>query len=648
MILPRRIRILPLLAIVPLAACEGGAQWLHGPAAAAAYAAPLASDTSVVTVRRVWSLPRGHPSGIRLYSSTIMPDGAGLAATDWSTADLAVFDLRSKESTRLLLNTEPGDRGSGRMPIASPDGGQIAFLWFARLDPRAQLRVVDLATREPRTLLARDTNMVGWLAPVAWTPAGDSVFAWLFPPPPQDGDVEIVLIPVAGGAPRLVHTIPRQAVRMLLSNDNEWRMGLSPDGRWLLYVHELSRAQQMRSDIYVIDVRGGGARPLVEHPALDLLVGWLPGTDVVLFSSDRSGTRDLWSVRVVNGRASDESRLVRTGFFNSKAVGFGGGALFYSVETGSTGPAIINVDPGSGAPLGSASPPLAGLGSSSHWGVAWSPDGQTLAALTRERGLRTVTLHSMATGARRVFRLDHEVNVWRTQWAADGKSLFLRVAERGPSTNPGHFLRLDLVTGATTRLFAATDPGSPDLDFHATPDGRSLVLRRRRTLDDERAEITLMLRSLEDGSERELYRSSGLIMEFSTSVDGTQLAFVQHVENEADSLFVLSLDGSRPSRSVASWDHPVSLLGWLPGGNTLLGARLTGDGTGEEIVRIGLDGSTTVVGVLPYRGGPGYRSMLMLSPAGNRLVQFVYNTGEELWRMDGLHELFAREAAGRR
>jgi Tol biopolymer transport system component len=645
---PRRMCILPLLAILPLTGCDGTGNWLRGPAAASAYAAPLARDTSVVTVRRVWSLPRGNQSGIRLYSSTILPGGAGLAATDWNSGDLTVFDLASKGSSPFLFNTDPWGQGSGRMPIASPDGSLIAFLWFGRLDPGAQLRVADVATRETRTLLALDSSDASWLTPVAWTPAGDSVFAWLSPIDPHEADVEVLLIPVAGGAPRLVHTIPRQAARMLLKGDNEWRMSLSPDGRWLLYGHELSRGQESRSDIYIIDVQGGGARPLVEHPALDLLVGWLPGTDVVLFTSDRSGTTDLWSLRMANGRAVGESRVVRSGFFRSKTVGFGGGALFYSVETGSSGPAIINVDPHSGAPLGSPSPPLPGLGRIPFWGVAWSPDGQTLAMLTRARGRATVIVHSMATGARRVFRLDNHVAAWRTEWAADGKSLFLRVAEDGPSTNPSHFLRLDLVTGATTRLFAVTDPGSPDLTFRVTPDGRSLVLRQRRTLDNERAEIRLMLRSLEDGSERELHRSSGLIMEFRTSVDGTQLAFVQQAGNEVNSLFVLRLDGSQPLRNVASWDHPVSLLGWLPAGNTLITARPTADGTGEEILRIGLDGSTTVVGVVPYQGEAGYRSMLMLSPAGNRLVQFAFNTGEELWRMDGLHELFARDAAARR
>jgi hypothetical protein len=45
----------------------------------------------------------------------------------------------------------------------------------------------------------------------------------------------------------------------------------------------------------------------------------------------------------------------------------------------------------------------------------------------------------------------------------------------------------------------------------------------------------------------------------------------------------------------------------------------------------------------------GYRrSRLVLSPAGNRLAHHVDASREELWRMDGLHELFARNGSGRR
>jgi hypothetical protein len=117
----------------------------------------------------------------------------------------------------------------------------------------------------------------------------------------------------------------------------------------------------------------------------------------------------------------------------------------------------------------------------------------------------------------------------------------------------------------------------------------------------------------------------------------------------------MTMDGSRPLRYVASWDSDeVSLLGWLPAGTALLAARLTDGGHSEEILRIEPDGSASVVGVSPFRPRRGnrnfqgaHRSRLVFSPAGNRLAHDV-DAGQELWRMDGLHELFARDAAGRR
>jgi Tol biopolymer transport system component len=643
----RSMRILPLLAMISLPGCDGTGEWLRGQAAGTAYAAPLASDTSVVTTRRVWSAAPNTGSTIGISRGAIMPKGALIAATEWESGDAAIFDLASHQYRRFRWNDEAYDTGFAMDPVVSPDGSQIVFQWHPGR-AEGQLRVFDVATRESRIIMAPDSGGDAWLIAVAWTPAGDSVFAIA----QQRGlrrKTEVVLIPVAGGTPRLVHAIPSRATPR--------RMGVSSDGRWLVYEHGLSRNQDTRSDIYIIDVKDGGARPLIDHPGIDVPVGWLPGSDVVLFSSDRSGTTDLWSVRVANGRASGEPRLVRSGFFRSEAVGFADGALFYTVRTGSFGQAVIDVDPQSGALLGAASPPLEHL-STLPRAQAWSVDGRTLAVPRAQGGGHAVTLHSMDTGHNRVFWLDEDVHPLAVGWAADGTSLILRVAEAPVvPTGPHYFLRLDLVTGTTMRLFAGVD--QEDLSaiwrFLVTPDGRSIVLRQRRTFDDGRTEMKLVLRSLEDGSERVLHRTAGFIPEFSLSEDGTRLAFVQQVWEQSDSLFIMRMDGQQPLRYIASWVYDaVSLLGWLPAGNALLAARLTEDRTGEEILRIALDGSTTVVGISPFRpmrGAPvqGYnRSRLVLSPAGNRLTHAVSAVGEELWRMDGLHQLFATDAAVRR
>jgi Tol biopolymer transport system component len=644
----RSTRFLLLMAVVALPGCDGNGDWLRGKAAAAAYAAPLVSDTSVVTVRRVWSAAPHSGLKIDIQAGAILPDGSGLAATYWETGHPAIFDLASREYRQFGFNDHSYGKGFAHETAVSRDGSQIVFLWYSRQSP-THLLVVDVATGESRTIMSADSAAASYISPAAWNPAGDSVYVLVWPPLDQDGAVKFVLVPVAGGPPRLVHTIPSRAML--------WRVILSPDGQWLLYEHRLSASQPAGSDIYIINVHGGGARPLVEHPGVDKLVGWLPDTDVVLFSSERSGTTDLWSLRVSNGRATSEPRLVRPGFFRSAAVGFGDGALFYSVGTGSYGVAVINVDPRSGALLGAASAPLQHLNTFPR-AQAWSPDGQSLAAPTPQDGLHAITVHSMDTGTSRVFWLDEDLRALVVEWAADGRALFVRAAlARSDPRSPHHFLRLDLVTGTTTRLFATEEPAESAhiWRFHVTPDGRSIVLRKQRTLDDGGTEMRLVLRSLADGGERVLHRTSGFIPEFSMSADGKHLAFVQQVWGKSDSLFVMQMDGLQPLQAVAVWGYDaVSLLGWLPAGNALLAARLTEDGTGEEILRVELDGSVTVVGISPFRpvrGQPvqgAFRSRLVLSPAGNRLAHAVHDTGEELWRMDGLHELFGRNANGRR
>jgi hypothetical protein len=96
--------------------------------------------------------------------------------------------------------------------------------------------------------------------------------------------------------------------KLNLPAGNSYRF--TPDGRSIFYSRS-SDGNWGPNDIYLYDLKSGESRTIVEHPADDLAIGILPGTDWFLFASDRRGSVDLWGVRFREGRAVGEPLLIK-------------------------------------------------------------------------------------------------------------------------------------------------------------------------------------------------------------------------------------------------------------------------------------------------------------------------------------------------
>src|SRR5206468_3741747 len=57
----------------------------------------------------------------------------------------------------------------------------------------------------------------------------------------------------------------------------------SPDGKWIAF----SSDREGNLDVYLIPVEGGAVRPLTFHSADETVQGWTPDSTGVLFSSNR-------------------------------------------------------------------------------------------------------------------------------------------------------------------------------------------------------------------------------------------------------------------------------------------------------------------------------------------------------------------------
>ncbi len=86
---------------------------------------------------------------------------------------------------------------------------------------------------------------------------------------------------------------------------------VSPDGKWVLFnVRETDlKANRGRTDIWLVGTDGSGLRRLTSHPAADFSARWSPCGKCVFFLSTRSGSSQVWRIRIDGGEAEQITHL---------------------------------------------------------------------------------------------------------------------------------------------------------------------------------------------------------------------------------------------------------------------------------------------------------------------------------------------------
>ncbi|MCU0244559.1 MAG: S9 family peptidase [Acidobacteria bacterium] len=86
---------------------------------------------------------------------------------------------------------------------------------------------------------------------------------------------------------------------------------VSPDGKWVAFtVRETDlAANRGRTDIWLVGTDGKGLRRLTSHPAADFNGRWTPCSQWVFFLSTRSGSSQIWRIKVDGGEAEQVTKL---------------------------------------------------------------------------------------------------------------------------------------------------------------------------------------------------------------------------------------------------------------------------------------------------------------------------------------------------
>ncbi len=580
--------------------------------------------------RRVWSRP---DEGYILDS--LSPDGRYLATTDRTSGDVVLRDLATGTMRHL---TNEGPSIPFGLPAISRDGKEIAYVAKDKKDGFFELRVMHFDGSASRVLYR---DKLAYPMPADWSPDGKYILTEMDKMDKPPFSFQFVLVSVADGSTRVLKTL-------------DWftlRLKFSPDGRYIAYDFPQQKDSGSR-DIFLLAADRSREMRVVEHPADDQFVGWTPDGNHILFASDRSGSMDLWMVRVADGKAQGAPELVKSNIGQIIPLGFTrSGAFYYELPTGTSDVYTAQFDPAAGKVVSEPQNATQRF-NGSNTSPAWSADGQSMAYISRNRDWRAVqrpevlTIRSLKTGSERDLSPKLAFIWGPVRWSPDGRSLL--VGGKDWKGNHGLYL-VDAQTAEVTPVMPSEDVAvGPPAWF---PDGKTLIypVARREAGTITRA---IVIRDLKTGQEKALFRPAAGVKvdDIALSSDGKQVAItVIEKDAKASALKLMAVAGG-DATEIARAQEPEMIVGdslsWSADSRYIIfgKSRPAGQETKTELLAVAADGGEPHSLGLTMEGMVGNVSFL---PDRHHIAfQAIAGVGKiEVWAMENF--LPARKPAQR-
>jgi Tol biopolymer transport system component len=327
-------------------------------------------------------------------------------------------------------------------------------------------------------------------------------------------------------------------------------MCFSPDGSYIVYSYQ-QKEDSPYNDIFLLSTDGGRGIPLIEHPVDDFVLGWAPDGKNILFASDRTGNFDVWVIQVADGKPQGTPKLVKADI-GRRFLPLGvtqKGTFYYGIKKGSEDVYIATLDPKTGKIL---APPEKAVKRFEGSNIApyYSPDGKYLAYISRLGFLSTSPsssrrhihcIRSLETGKERGFTFNlNLISSSFPSWSPDCR--YLLVIGQDKKYGEGIF-QIDAQTGDVKLIVQSKDGIPRSLTW--SRDGKDIFYVRRNHTNNL---CQIMVRDLEGGTEKELYRSSSdSYGDISVSPDGKWLALhSEQSNNSLRSLKVMPVTGGEP------------------------------------------------------------------------------------------------------
>jgi len=520
---------------------------------------------------------RGEDFGIGEF---ISPNGRFFAYFDYNVGAVGVYELATGKKQLLKSKIEEDEPwGESWQIVWSPDSKALLCNWWQTPDYHwSDLRIIRIDGTEQRPLLRSDKY--DEVYPMDWSSDGNQVLAAFYGDFPEGK--KIGLISVKNGSERILKT-----------SDYGWsHMKFSPDDRYIVYDF-YPKGEFSNRDISVLSVDGKVDIPLVTHPAHDSLVGGSPDGKYVLFTSDRTGTNDLWLIAVKDGETSGNAQLIKEGLGKIDVGGITQNGSFYYISTGQMEDVYVaELDRAAGKVNKAPEKMIFSQEGSNSW-PQYSPDGKYIVCvqgggIMAGRTATSLCVRSLENGAERKFTLEMEARLPR--WSPDGRFIYFTAFDR-----PRHWgiFRVELKTGQVSPwgLEDSEDKPFGSIFVGISPDGKNVYYSHSAEKDKF---SRLVVRDLEAGIEKELFRNDMRLIVASLSPDGKWLAVTSREEERA--ILIVPSGGEEPRelcRFNLKGGHPT-WLDWTPDSQSVIFSKRNDESksgvSGWGLYRVSIDG----------------------------------------------------------
>ena len=505
-------------------------------------------------------------------NGSISPDERFISLTDWSTGDQAIKELATGKERRLTNKGvwDEAHPGYASKSIWSPDSQRVAYTWD---DDRnyTGLHEIGLGDSVPRLICGAKDGV--WLAPIEWSLDGKNIFAKVF----HENAVDLSLISVTDGSMRVLKTFPDRG----LPPGNAF---LSPDGRHVAYSYP-PRKEVGTSDIFLLTIADGREIPLVQHPAHDNLLGWLPDGRGILFSSDRTGRIDAWTLMVNAAETPSSPAMVKGNIGTVDPLAMTRDGKFYFSTPGSLRSIFTaSLDSQTGRLISPATKePLTYEGN--NMGPTWSPDGKTLAYTSwRELARKESLLCLYSTDTKGIREISFDKRLGHARWTPDGHHLLLQAA----SIDGGGIYQVEVQSGKAMEVLKAGEKKN----LHAaqiSPDGNALVYGEE---DGAAKTYRILVQDTITKQVREVARTSFTNNTAALSPDGKHLAMILRQQRDLRVLTVMDFPEGG-SREILKFKVDGSFyidLAWSPDGRFIYFSQPSNEKGNWDLWRVGQEG----------------------------------------------------------